>query len=477
MNLLKTLNNLLPSLDDKKKEPVKEDLPPSSHVPSEPPPRCAASEEATNNSNCNSSNDETSASEEIESQRYSIFKSLSSKLGMDITVGVTLPVWLCEPVTVIQRMCEMLNFCDLLEEASKLENPLDRLAYVAVFAITAYNGTERYSKPFNPILGETYEYVDEAKGIRYIAEQVSHHPPVAAAHADCEKFVFWQDSTPKSKFYGNYLEIETQSKTHIYFPHTRDHFVYTSIPLSRVNNLIIGRIWIDHFGTLSITNATTGDSCTINFEKCGWLSKGRYEVSGTVKDSKGTECLQINGKWSSSVNVKWNYEQGKHPKDTTVCLWKRPEPNAFGKYKLTEFAAKLNKLDPKYESVLPVTDSRLRPDRRALDSGDMANAGIAKSRLEDKQRSDKRDRDGREEEWSPRWFKMCPEEHGQGNMWTLVGDYWGQKKTKLSLLEKQAKFKEQQGEDLTPEEKKQLKELLNGDVFGFACDFSSSYSA
>jgi len=370
----------------------------------------------------------------------------------------------------------MVNFSNLLDEAAKLENPLDKLAYVAVFAITAYNGTERYSKPFNPILGETYEYVDESKGLRYFAEQVSHHPPVAAAHAECDNYLFWQESTPKSKFYGNYVDIETQSKTHIYFPSTRDHFVYTCIPMSRVNNLIIGRVWIDHFGTLSITNLRTGDVCTINFEKCGWLSKGRYELSGTVKDSNGVESLQISGKWNGAVNVKWIYEQGKHPKDTTVCIWKKPEPNAFGKYKLTEFAAKLNVMDAKYEMLLPVTDSRLRPDRRALERGDMSNAGIAKSRLEDRQRVDKRNRVGKSEEWTPRWFKPMTDEVGGGITWTYTGDYWGQRKKKMELLEKQAKLKEQGGEDLTAEEKKQLKELLCGDIFGLACDFSS-YSA
>merc|ERR1712073_51915 len=57
--------------------------------------------------------------------------------------------------------------------------------YVAAFAISAYGYcTARAShKPFNPLLGETYECVREDKGFRYIAEQVSHHPPVSCAQA------------------------------------------------------------------------------------------------------------------------------------------------------------------------------------------------------------------------------------------------------------------------------------------------------
>lgn len=46
-------------------------------------------------------------------------------------------------------------------------------------------------------------------------------------------------------------------------------------------------MWIDHFGTLAVRNIKTKDTCNITFEKCGWLGKGRYELSGHVKDSKG----------------------------------------------------------------------------------------------------------------------------------------------------------------------------------------------
>ena len=42
----------------------------------------------------------------------------------------------------------------------------------------------RIYKPFNPILGETFEYVDTQHGFRSVSEQVCHHPPVSALHAE-----------------------------------------------------------------------------------------------------------------------------------------------------------------------------------------------------------------------------------------------------------------------------------------------------
>ena len=54
-----------------------------------------------------------------------------------------------------------------------------RLATCAVFGIAQLGRNKnRFKKPFNPILGETYEFV--ANNSRFIAEQVSHHPPITA---------------------------------------------------------------------------------------------------------------------------------------------------------------------------------------------------------------------------------------------------------------------------------------------------------
>ena len=58
-----------------------------------------------------------------------------------------------------------------------------RLAYVAALAVSVYSSNERTKKPFNPILGETWEMaLPEVDGI-YVAEQVCHHPRSARATA------------------------------------------------------------------------------------------------------------------------------------------------------------------------------------------------------------------------------------------------------------------------------------------------------
>ena len=49
--------------------------------------------------------------------------------------------------------------------------PFIRFAWFAAYAVSPFGAAERAWKPFNPILGETFE-LDIGNGVRYLAEQV-----------------------------------------------------------------------------------------------------------------------------------------------------------------------------------------------------------------------------------------------------------------------------------------------------------------
>ena len=53
-----------------------------------------------------------------------------------------------------------------------IASPLRSLAWVVGFTMGPFPASERPWKPFNPILGETFEYAKPHKGMKYIAEQV-----------------------------------------------------------------------------------------------------------------------------------------------------------------------------------------------------------------------------------------------------------------------------------------------------------------
>ncbi|KAL8196002.1 hypothetical protein R6Q57_025002 [Mikania cordata] len=147
-------------------------------------------------------------------ERDSYWRSMQKYVGADITSMVTLPVLIFEPMTMLQKMAELMEYSHLLELAGKCEDPYMRLVYTASWFISVYYALQRTWKPFNPILGETYEMVNHC-GITFIAEQVSHHPPISAAHAENEHFVYDMTSKVKTKFLGNSLDVYPLGRTRL----------------------------------------------------------------------------------------------------------------------------------------------------------------------------------------------------------------------------------------------------------------------
>ena len=67
----------------------------------------------------------------------------------------------------------------MLDHAAEEECSLKRLGLVAASIVAGFSLCEKgTSKPFNPLLGETFELVTNEW--RFLSEQVSHHPPVSA---------------------------------------------------------------------------------------------------------------------------------------------------------------------------------------------------------------------------------------------------------------------------------------------------------
>lgn len=105
---------------------------------------------------------------------------------------MTLPVSFNEPTSLLQRVAEDLEYADLLDVAADRPDSMERLVYVAAYAASEYASTiGRVAKPFNPLLGETFEYVRPDKGYRFFVEQVSHHPPIGAAWAESPKWDYY----------------------------------------------------------------------------------------------------------------------------------------------------------------------------------------------------------------------------------------------------------------------------------------------
>ncbi len=359
-------------------------------------------------------------------------------IGKDMT-KMTLPVSFNEPTSLLQRVTEDMEYTDLLDTAADRADSTERLVYVAAFAASEYASTiGRVAKPFNPLLGETYEYVRPDKGYRFFIEQVSHHPPIGAAWAEAPKWDYYGESAVRSKFYGKSFDINPLGTWFLKLrPTTGGEELYTWKKVtSSVIGIITGSPTVDNYGAMEIKNHTTGEVCTLDFKPRGWKASSAYQVSGKVMTKDGKTRWSIGGRWNDKIyaHLTPGFEdsvlapsgtKGHEPGVSQAFLvWEaHPRPPNIP-FNLTPFVVTFQSLPAKLRPYLPPTDTRLRPDQRAMEDGEYDLAATEKNRVEEKQRAKRREREANGEEFVPKWFSKAKDEVTGEEYWKTNGRYW-----------------------------------------------------
>ncbi|XP_029367194.1 oxysterol-binding protein 2 isoform X2 [Echeneis naucrates] len=374
---------------------------------------------------------------------WSIMKNC---IGKELS-KIPMPVNFNEPLSMLQRLTEDLEYHELLDKAARCDSSLEQMCLVAAFSVSSYSTTvHRTAKPFNPLLGETYELDRlEEFGYRSLCEQVSHHPPAAAHHVISQRgWTLWQEITIASKFRGKYLSIMPLGAIHLQFHSSGNHYVWRKVT-STVHNIIVGKLWIDQSGDIEIVNHRTKETCQLKFSPYSYFSRDvPRKVTGVVADSGGQAHYILSGTWddkmeSSKIIQSSRGGTGTEGKQKTVyqtlspkLLWKKyPLPeNAENMYYFSALALTLNEM----EEGVGLTDSRLRPDQRLMEDGRWDEANSEKQRLEEKQRAVRRRREaeasdaldeGREYEgYQPLWFHQRRDSLTGETNFVYKGGYW-----------------------------------------------------
>ncbi|KAG6388728.1 hypothetical protein SASPL_150160 [Salvia splendens] len=351
----------------------------------------------------------------------SLWSMIKDNIGKDLT-KVCLPVYFNEPLSSLQKCFEDVEYSYLLDRAyewGRKGNSLMRILNVAAFAVSGYASTEgRNCKPFNPLLGETYEADYPDKGMRFFSEKVSHHPTIVACHCDGTGWKFYGDSNLKSKFWGRSIQLDPVGILTVEFD-DGEVFQWSKVTTS-IYNLILGKLYCDHYGTMRI-QGNHNYSCKLKFKEQSIIDRNPHQVQGVVQDKSGKTLATLFGKWDESMHyVDGDLSKGKGQESLSKAqlLWKRSKPPEFPtRYNLTRFAITMNELTPGLKEKLPPTDSRLRPDQRHLENGEYEKANVEKLRLEQQQRQA---RSMQEKGWKPRWFVK---DKGS-EAYRYIGGYW-----------------------------------------------------
>uniref|UniRef100_A0A8C2YYA2 Oxysterol-binding protein n=1 Tax=Cyclopterus lumpus TaxID=8103 RepID=A0A8C2YYA2_CYCLU len=409
----------------------------------------------------------------------SIWSILKKCIGMELS-KIAMPVIFNEPLSFLQRLTEYMEHTYLIHQANAATDSVERMKCVAAFAVSAVASQwERTGKPFNPLLGETYELIREDLGFRWVSEQVSHHPPVSAFHAEGlnEDFVFHGSIYPKLKFWGKSIEAEPKGLITLELPKHNEAYTWTN-PTCCVHNIIVGQLWIEQYGSVEVINHKTGERCSMMFKPCGLFGKELHKVEGYILDKSKKKLCAIYGKWTESLYTvdhvtfdahkksdKKSSDEKKDNKRSSVdeepeemppsdaetvqvipgseLIWKiTPRPdNSARFYAFSTFAMHLNEQDESMEGVTPPTDSRFRPDICAMENGDIDLASSEKKRLEEKQRMARKNRTKSPDDWKTRlnfsslklcrWFQQGQNPHNKAQDWLYLNGYWERSFTQL----------------------------------------------
>jgi Oxysterol-binding protein len=305
-----------------------------------------------------------------------VFKSVISNIAKGLgAVSISLPIRIFEPRSTCERMIDRFSFATkYLKEASMLSNPIDRMKYVMAFAVSGlYLGTKQ-EKPFNPLLGETFQGYF-ADGTEVYVEHTAHNPPTDHFDVIGPGFRVFGYYELDGAFSWNDLIGEFRGITYVQLP---GQLVSYTLP-----KFVLG-------------GAMTGDR-TLN-----WQGEMEFQDSG----SGLIAAIRI-----GDDKYKWGVRRKSMKKDDFVGkIWKMdPKSNKKGNVLVSVYGSWLKKFvcltdknkeklwvldreipDRHYSVDQPIpSDWRYREDLIWLSKGNLDYAAAWKKRLEDKQRSER----------------------------------------------------------------------------------------
>jgi hypothetical protein len=288
----------------------------------------------------------------------------------------------------------------------------------------------------------------------------------------------------KTKFLGNSLEINPTGKTLVRLKSTGTEYFFDGV-WTTVHNLIIGRMWVDHYGDSVITEKGSKRRVELKFKPCGWFSKGWHEVEGTLYGEDNSPQYHVAGLWNQNFYAtllsgkkggksvarmmkkhaakekkaskkaeqalkkshskgdfagqndeddtdededEINFEEGK-----PALLWQHSVKDVmvepYKKWGLSEFTMELLKLTDEMKKKLPESDARLRPDRLALEELDYDTAAKEKNNLEEAQRERRRQRDAKALPHQAKFFVKSTLDWNEEEHWKFITEnsYWDQR--------------------------------------------------
>ncbi|XP_061423590.1 oxysterol-binding protein-related protein 9-like isoform X1 [Lethenteron reissneri] len=385
------------------------------------------------------------AEESMEERKSVIMHLLSQvKLGMDLT-KVALPTFILERRSLLEMYADFFAHPDLFVRIAEEPEARGRMVAVVRWFLSAFHAGRCGSiakKPYNPVLGETFRCCWELPRspagsssspvvvpdgpvpwatrdqVAYVAEQVSHHPPISAFYAECysRRIQFMAHIWTKSKFLGVSVGVQNIGRGYgqeewaknepwpraesccrvagcVSLLRQEEDYILT-FP-SGYGRSILTVPWVELGGECSVRCARSGFQASVTFHTKPFYGGRRHRVTADIYEPKEKKPFcSIEGEWNGVLFTK----------ETNV-------PHGGGALFMDTRSLPTTKKKVRRVEEQQGNESRRlwREVTRSLRARDLEAATQAKHRVEERQRAEARERAASGAPWETRLFQK----HGE----------------------------------------------------------------
>ncbi|XP_034835638.1 oxysterol-binding protein-related protein 9 [Maniola hyperantus] len=336
------------------------------------------------------------------------------KIGMDLT-KVVLPTFILERRSLLEMYADSFAHPDQFIKIVDQPTPRDRMVQVVRWYLSSYHAGRKSQvakKPYNPILGEVFRCHWDQDGestesntskqevgdgpvpwcspdqLSFVAEQVSHHPPISAFYAEHvnKRIQFDAWVWTKSKFLGLSIGVHNIGRGLVTLLDLGEEYTLT-FP-NGYGRSILTVPWIELGGSVVIECVQTGHKANVEFLTKPFYGGKKHRVTCEIfagSDKKPYYIAQ--GEWNSRMEGRWT-ESGR-----------------------SEVLFDVISMKPRRKRVAPISRQAANESRRvwrhvtaALRAADTDAATTAKRRLEQTQRDAAKKRVDTGDRWLTQLF-------------------------------------------------------------------------
>jgi len=310
---------------------------------------------------------------------------------------VPLPTFILEKRSLLEMFGDFMAYPVLFSSIGDTPTPEERMVAVCRWFFSSISVRRGARKPYNPIIGEAFRCKwdmtnHNCGNLFYLAEQVSHHPPVTAFYVEnrSKNIILNSHIHTKGTFIPpNSVGVNLLGRGSIKLLNIGEEYIFT-YPSAYVRGILTGTLRFEMGDKVQFTCPQSGYRAEIEF-KVKPLMWGEYHcIVGQIFDPSDEVIYTINGKWMSDVCFK-----DERNGNSQVLFSK-------AKYNLNEQPSKML---TDFEKMGDFESRKLWIEvTRALSIGDIDAATKHKTFLEQRQRTEQAERKEKNISWEPKHF-------------------------------------------------------------------------